>query len=166
MCCTILTRESINITSVNTLIQYNHGPTEIYRYRKEDDLIAWTWREFLERPDDPNILLRWPMCKGTARAMDAMIELANELRGTEIKEFFMSGQSKVGIAVHNFHYGGKNFRFAAMFFVYSEDGLRGCLRPLMIALSLLLQQFSAVSTCRKFVPPYFTSHYRTLIFKM
>ena len=44
-------------------LQYNHGPTEVYRERKEDDLIAWTWREFLENPDDPNILLRWPMCK-------------------------------------------------------------------------------------------------------
>ena len=52
---------SFNIATVR--LQYNHGPTEVYRERKEDDLIAWTWREFLENPDDPNILLRWPMCK-------------------------------------------------------------------------------------------------------
>jgi len=33
------------------------------RLRDEDDLIAWTWRRFLDDPSDPDILIRLPMVK-------------------------------------------------------------------------------------------------------
>lgn len=31
--------------------------------RSEDDIIAWTWKHFLENPDQPEWLLRMPMTK-------------------------------------------------------------------------------------------------------
>ncbi len=33
------------------------------RSRSEDGLIAWTWKAFIENPDNPYILLRMPMTK-------------------------------------------------------------------------------------------------------
>ena len=54
---------SIKIFHFLLQFQYNHNNINVTRDRVEDDIIAWTWREFLENTDDPNILLRWPMCK-------------------------------------------------------------------------------------------------------
>ena len=35
--------------------------------RSEDAIIAWTWKEFLENTNDPDILLRLPMTKASVR---------------------------------------------------------------------------------------------------
>jgi len=47
------------VSSVYTLVQGD--PAD--RTRREDDLIAWTWRRFLDDPSDPEILLQLPMTK-------------------------------------------------------------------------------------------------------
>ncbi|ELT99115.1 hypothetical protein CAPTEDRAFT_215443 [Capitella teleta] len=67
--------------------------------RTEDGLIAWTWREFMDMDlddQDPEILLRFPMCKGVKRAFDAMQEFVTEMTGNELKNYMVAGASKRG----------------------------------------------------------------------
>jgi PhoPQ-activated pathogenicity-related protein len=68
--------------------------------RREDELIAWTWRRFYNESsvgiDNPEILLRMPMCKASVRAMDAVQEFITEENGNAITSFMVSGESKRG----------------------------------------------------------------------
>ncbi len=43
------------------MIYYQADPTN--RSRGEDAAIAWTWKTFIENPDNPYVLLRMPMTK-------------------------------------------------------------------------------------------------------
>ena len=64
--------------------------------RTEDAVIAWTWKTFIENPDDPSILLRLPMTKAVVKAMDAITEFTNKKSKVEIKKFMIAGASKRG----------------------------------------------------------------------
>jgi PhoPQ-activated pathogenicity-related protein len=67
--------------------------------RSEDGLIAWTWRRFMDTPleeQDPEILLRFPMCKGVKRAFDAMQEFVNQMTGNQLNTYMVAGESKRG----------------------------------------------------------------------
>lgn len=65
--------------------------------RKEDDLIAYTWDQFL-RTGDERWPARLPMTKAAVRAMDAVTAfLASEDGGrAKVETFIVSGQSKRG----------------------------------------------------------------------
>ena len=39
---------------------------------QEDAIIAYTWQHFVEKPDEPEWLLRLPMTKAAIRAMDTI----------------------------------------------------------------------------------------------
>ncbi|PIK49439.1 putative autocrine proliferation repressor protein A-like [Apostichopus japonicus] len=61
--------------------------------RSEDDIIAYTWRHFIEGgQNEPDWLLRFPMTKAAVRAMDTITEFANR----DISKFFVAGASKRG----------------------------------------------------------------------
>lgn len=65
--------------------------------RSEDDLIAYTWDQWLRTGDD-----RWParlpMTKAAVRAMDAIIAFCGspEAGGVKVEKFFVAGGSKRG----------------------------------------------------------------------
>ncbi len=71
----------------------------IQKSRSEDGIIAFTWDHFLKNPDQPEWLLRFPMVKGSLRAMDAMKEFAAQklpTLGTSLDYFIVAGASKRG----------------------------------------------------------------------
>ena len=64
--------------------------------RREDDLIAWTWRKFLEsNGTQTDIPARMPMTKGAKRALDTINELTLQKTGNNITRFAVGGGSKV-----------------------------------------------------------------------
>jgi PhoPQ-activated pathogenicity-related protein len=67
--------------------------------RHEDDLIAYTWDQYLKTGDD-QWPARLPMVKSVVRAMDTLQALlgqdGNEEKGLEIKNFVVAGGSKRG----------------------------------------------------------------------
>ena len=66
--------------------------------RNEDSIIALTWRHFLDYPDQPEWLLRFPMVKASLRAMDMLTELLLEKHPERppLKKFAVAGASKRG----------------------------------------------------------------------
>ncbi len=63
--------------------------------RKEDDLIAYTWDQFL-KTGDSRWLARNAMVKSAVGAMDAITEIAKEKRGHDVNRFVVAGASKRG----------------------------------------------------------------------
>jgi PhoPQ-activated pathogenicity-related protein len=65
--------------------------------RSEDDLIAYTWKKFLETGDE-TWPARLPMVKSAVRTMDCVQELLRSERGgkVEIEKFVVAGGSKRG----------------------------------------------------------------------
>ncbi|CAF4525160.1 unnamed protein product [Rotaria sp. Silwood2] len=78
----------------NEPIRFMADPTN--RSRGEDAIIAWTWKTFLENPDNPYVLLRMPMTKASVRAMDAVQQFTKELGIAVPQKFFIGGASKRG----------------------------------------------------------------------
>lgn len=65
--------------------------------RSEDAIIALTWRHFLDYPDQPEWLLRFPMVKASLRAMDMVSEFAvSHLQYPPITRWGITGASKRG----------------------------------------------------------------------
>ncbi|MBY5956917.1 PhoPQ-activated pathogenicity-related family protein [Membranicola marinus] len=68
--------------------------------RKEDELIAFGWRRFLEgggQDKDGEWLARFPMTKAAVRAMDAITDLTQKENKTNtIKKYVVAGASKRG----------------------------------------------------------------------
>ena len=61
--------------------------------RTEDDLVAWSWQQFLQtEKKEGGYLLQWPMVKSIIRAMDALEECCNQ----RIPSFIVAGASKRG----------------------------------------------------------------------
>jgi PhoPQ-activated pathogenicity-related protein len=71
------------------LVFHNDG-----KPRKEDDLIAYGWDQFL-KTGDPTWLPRLPMVKSVARAMDCLQEWSDQ-EGAKIEKFVVGGASKRG----------------------------------------------------------------------
>ena len=64
--------------------------------RCEDDLVAWSWKQFLEHPDENRFYpLQWPMVKAVVKSMD-VIEDFMATQSIEINDFILSGGSKRG----------------------------------------------------------------------
>ena len=70
------------------------GDNKLGRY--EDDLIAYSWRQFLEGgAEDSEWLPRFPMTRAVVRAMDVVQEISNEINNP-VDSFFVTGASKRG----------------------------------------------------------------------
>lgn len=78
----------------NQPTRFVKDPRQKNRY--EDAVIAWTWKTFIENPNDANILLRLPMTKASVRAMDAIADFAKKKGVADIKKFMIAGASKRG----------------------------------------------------------------------
>jgi PhoPQ-activated pathogenicity-related protein len=64
--------------------------------RSEDDLIAYSWRQYL-RTEDDSWPLRLPMTKSVVRAMDAVSDFCRRNgSGVSVKRFVVGGTSKRG----------------------------------------------------------------------
>eukprot|EP00850_Spirogloea_muscicola_P015498 SM000119S25641 [mRNA] locus=s119:163756:167646:- [translate_table: standard] len=66
------------------------------RPRYEDDIIAYTWRRFVNGPWRTKWPLRLPMTKATVRAMDALQEYTLSTTGLQVDNFVVAGASKRG----------------------------------------------------------------------
>ncbi len=67
--------------------------------RTEDGLIAYGWREFMERgaSDDAAIwLARFPMTKAVVSAMDAVVDFTSKELGLSLDKYVVAGGSKRG----------------------------------------------------------------------
>ena len=83
-----------NIPNQPTIFQNDdYGP------REEDELIAFGWRQFLERgakTEDAEWLARFPMTKAAVRAMDVVSLFTAESTKVKVEEFVIAGGSKRG----------------------------------------------------------------------
>jgi len=81
----------------NQPVHFYNDPT--FKRRQEDDVIAWTWRTFLDSPEpsDPTVIERMPMTKAAKRALDTITAVA-KLRVPEsnVQKFIVTGASKRG----------------------------------------------------------------------
>jgi len=71
----------------------------IQKSRGEDAIIAFTWDHYLKDPSNSEWLVRFPMVKGSMKAMDAMTEFmatAHPQLGVTCESFIVSGASKRG----------------------------------------------------------------------
>jgi len=66
-------------------------PDDEFGPRKEDELISYNWRQYLDG-GDPQWLTRLPMTKSAVRAMDAVTEITDG----QVEKFFVMGASKRG----------------------------------------------------------------------
>lgn len=67
--------------------------------RKEDGIVAYTWRRFLdERQGGAYWPLQLPMTKAVVKAMDAVQEIVFSRAGVSIEHFVLTGRSKRGWA--------------------------------------------------------------------
>lgn len=69
-----------------------------YGPRKEDELISYGWRRYLEGSKDPKWLARLPMTKAAVRAMDTITAFSTTERGgrATVNRFVVAGASKRG----------------------------------------------------------------------
>lgn len=83
-----------NIPNQPTIFQNDdYGP------RGEDELIAYGWRQFLEKgakTEDAEWLARFPMTKAAVRAMDVVSAFTADSTAVKIDEFVVAGGSKRG----------------------------------------------------------------------
>ncbi|XP_071129143.1 autocrine proliferation repressor protein A-like [Mytilus edulis] len=79
----------------NQPIVFKDDPEQ--KKRKEDAVIAWTWKTFVEKnSSDPEFLLRFPMTKASVRGMDTIASISKQKTGNVINKFFIAGASKRG----------------------------------------------------------------------
>uniref|UniRef100_A0A914CGS3 Uncharacterized protein n=1 Tax=Acrobeloides nanus TaxID=290746 RepID=A0A914CGS3_9BILA len=67
--------------------------------RTEDAAIAFTWDHFLNDPSQPNWLIRFPMVKGSIRALDTITDFVNTNLphlGCQLDYYIVAGASKRG----------------------------------------------------------------------
>lgn len=80
----------------NQPIVFSSDPSKTSR--SEDDMIAWTWKQFLMNTSSPEWLARLPMTKAVVRAMDTIQSFTSTLPsvGMPIRNFIVAGGSKRG----------------------------------------------------------------------
>nr|XP_002128778.1 autocrine proliferation repressor protein A [Ciona intestinalis] len=152
----------------NEHMTFKHDPKK--QRRTEDAIIAYTWRHFLENPNQPEWLLRMPMTKASVKAMDAVTDFINKTVGNQIERWCVGGASKRGWTtwttaavdkrvqcmtpivmdelnmVKNLHhhyraYGGWSFAFKDY---YDEDITKDLDHPNMPALAAIVDPLSYV----------------------
>mmetsp|Transcript_25094 Transcript_25094/g.47164 ORF Transcript_25094/g.47164 Transcript_25094/m.47164 type:complete len:523 (+) Transcript_25094:89-1657(+) len=81
----------------NEHILFTEDPKQ--QSRTEDAIIAYTWDHFLNKPDEPEWLVRLPMVKSVLRAMDALTEYVSTAHadlGCQLDYYVVAGASKRG----------------------------------------------------------------------
>ncbi|XP_070580928.1 autocrine proliferation repressor protein A-like [Ptychodera flava] len=79
----------------NQPMQYWSDPKN--ESRKEDSVIAFTWRHYIDDPTKPEWLARLPMTKAAVRAMDTISDFVRKKERTaHVKRFMVAGESKRG----------------------------------------------------------------------
>ncbi len=91
----IIAAEVVSITKLPMAVLYNVPRQPIFDGKKEDEIISYTFDEYLET-GDPTWPLLLPMTKSAVRAMDAIQELAAKHWKTKLRGFVVSGGSKRG----------------------------------------------------------------------
>ena len=89
---------SLTRAPVVTLKDIPNQPLEFddQQPRSEDDLVAWSWKQYLQNPEKQSLTpLQWPMVRSVIRAMDAVTEFTQQEKRT-IDDFYLSGASKRG----------------------------------------------------------------------
>jgi PhoPQ-activated pathogenicity-related protein len=76
-------------------ILYNIPNQPLYNGLKEDALIVYTWKKYIE-PGDESWPLHFPMAKAVLKAMDAIQAFMPEAGQPAINEFMITGASKRG----------------------------------------------------------------------
>jgi len=78
----------------NQPLVFADDPTQAQRY--ENDVIAWTWRSYLNNPTPDNtVLARMPMTKAAKRGLDTIFEFAqSKVPGSNIQRFAAAGPSE------------------------------------------------------------------------
>ncbi|GAM18245.1 hypothetical protein SAMD00019534_014200 [Acytostelium subglobosum LB1] len=83
---------TVGLTQIpNQPIMFNNDGHE----RSEDNLIAYTWRHFINYTNDPIWLARLPMTKAVVKAMDAVQEFGKTIPYV-VDNFVVAGASKRG----------------------------------------------------------------------
>ncbi|EAL66593.1 PhoPQ-activated pathogenicity-related protein [Dictyostelium discoideum AX4] len=83
---------SVGLTQIpNQPIIFNNDGVQ----RFEDDLVAYTWRQFLGNTSEPLWLARLPMTKAVVKCMDAVQEFGKTI-GYNSENFVIAGASKRG----------------------------------------------------------------------
>lgn len=85
----------VTSTKMPMAVLYNVPRQPIFDGMKEDQIISYTFDEYLKTAD-PNWPLLLPMAKSAVRAMDALEELATREWKTTLKGFVVAGGSKRG----------------------------------------------------------------------
>jgi PhoPQ-activated pathogenicity-related protein len=88
----------------NQPLYFTNDPRKGERGRTEDDIIAWTWKHFLNDTTQPDWLLRMPMTKAARLALDTIDAVFKDNRlsmdlshmRAPIDQFLISGASKRG----------------------------------------------------------------------
>jgi len=70
--------------------------TPVPKKRQEDDMIGWTWKHFIEHPNQPEWLARLPMTKAAVRGMDTVTAFVQRKFGFSVQKFMVAGASKRG----------------------------------------------------------------------
>jgi PhoPQ-activated pathogenicity-related protein len=78
----------------NHPLVFADDPSQVPRY--ENDVIAWTWRSYLNNPaPDNTVLARMPMTKAAKRGLDTIFQFAQEKVPTSnIQRFAVAGPSE------------------------------------------------------------------------
>ena len=61
-----------------------------------DDTPNYTWRQFILNPDNPEMLIWFPMVKASLRAMDMTTQFVKDQYGKSLSKWGVSGGSKRG----------------------------------------------------------------------
>ncbi len=96
---TALMSGSVTIKVHNIPNQPTNFQNDDFGPRKEDELISYGWKKFLDggsKDEDVQWLARFPMTKGVVRCMDAASAYLKESQDLEIDQFTVGGASKRG----------------------------------------------------------------------
>jgi PhoPQ-activated pathogenicity-related protein len=88
----------------NQPLYFENDPRMGESGRKEDDIIAWTWKHFLENPDESDWVLRLPMTKAARLALDTIDDVFQKNKESmnladvqkPVDNFLITGASKRG----------------------------------------------------------------------
>jgi len=88
----------------NQPLYFENDPRMGESGRKEDDIIAWTWKHFLEHPDESDWVLRLPMTKAARLALDTIDDVFQKNKESmnladvqkPVDNFLITGASKRG----------------------------------------------------------------------
>ena len=119
--------------------------------RTEDDIIAWTWKHFLNYPNQPDWLLRLPMTKSVRLAFDMINEKIQFEKETVAGKQANWGE-QFGDAIDEFTVTGASKRGWTTWTIASVDKRVKAIAPLVLDCLNMKQQFRQRTHPRKYQP--------------